>query len=55
MPEWAEQNKDQVDRLREALDDLWACIAKNEIGHLQPETVQLAKQNHELLWHEETP
>jgi hypothetical protein len=34
-----------------ALDDLWGCIGKREMEHLQPETVQLAKENHEALWH----
>lgn len=37
--------------LREALDDIWGCIAKPEIDALQPETVQVAQANHELLWH----
>lgn len=37
--------------LREALDDLWGCIGKAEMGELQPETVLMAEANHELLWH----
>lgn len=37
--------------LREALDDLWACIGHEETEHLQPETIQAAKDNHEYLWH----
>lgn len=36
---------------RHALDDLWGCIGKREMEHLQPETVRLAKENHEQLWH----
>lgn len=43
-----------VEQLREALDDMWGCIAHAEIQHLQPETVEIAKANHTLLWHSET-
>lgn len=38
--------------LREALDDLWSCIAANEIGHLQEGTIEVAAVNHMRLWHE---
>lgn len=37
----------------EALDDLWGCIGKTEMQHLQPDTVRLAKANHQALWHNE--
>ena len=43
------------DALRAALDDLWACIDADEIKHLQPETVAIAKANHEGLWHYDVP
>lgn len=39
------------DALRAAVDDLWGCIGHEEIKHLQPETVAIAKANHEGLWH----
>lgn len=42
---------DYVTELREALDDLWGCIDKPEIDMLQPETVETAKANHNILWH----
>lgn len=37
--------------LREALDDLWGCIGKVEIEHLQPATIRIAKENHDRLNH----
>lgn len=42
---------DRVDELQAALDDLWACIAKQEIDHLHPMTRKIAVANHNLLWH----
>lgn len=42
---------DYIAALREALDDLWGCIDKPEIDYLQPETVEIATANHNLLWH----
>lgn len=33
------------DGWQHALDDLWGCIGKREMEHLQPETVRLAKEN----------
>lgn len=42
---------EQRNELREALDDMWGCIDKPGIDDLQPETVLLAKRNHELLNH----
>lgn len=33
------------------IDDLWSCIGKTEIGHLQPETVAFCKAQHERLYH----
>lgn len=51
--EWAEANAPQMEALREALEDLWACVT--EIGDLQPQTVALAKANHELLSHDGEP
>ena len=39
------------DPLLVALDDLWGCIGKREMQRLQPETVRIAKENHEALWH----
>lgn len=39
--------------LRQALDDLWGCIAYTEFTYLQPETVGVAKDNHTVLHHEE--
>lgn len=49
--EWAELARPRVEALQEALDDLWGCIAWDETQHLQPETVELAKANHEHLHH----
>lgn len=37
----------------EALDDLWGCIGKPEISHLEEETVAIAKANHHALHHSE--
>lgn len=34
-----------------AIDDLMLCIGKTEIDHLQPETITLAQEVHERLWH----
>lgn len=41
----------EVEKLREALDDLWGCIGVNEIKDLQPETVRVASENHTRLNH----
>jgi hypothetical protein len=41
----------EVNELREAVHDLWACIAVNEIDHLQPETIEVARRIHEELCH----
>jgi hypothetical protein len=38
-------------QLREALDDLWSCIAANEIGHLHQGTIEIAAVNHMKMWH----
>jgi hypothetical protein len=40
-----------VQRMREALDDLWGCIGVAELKDLQPETVRVAHENHTFLWH----
>lgn len=37
--------------LRDALDDLWGCIAKTELDHLEEKTREVARANHEILWH----
>jgi hypothetical protein len=42
---------DERGDLREAVEDLWACIGTAEIAHLRPETVMLAKGLHEKVWH----
>ena len=41
----------ELPMLREVVDDLWGCIGVTEIGQLQPETVSLAKANHEMVAH----
>lgn len=47
------EEDDEITLLREALDDLWACVGMEEAAHLQPETIELAKNNHEYLWHKQ--
>lgn len=37
--------------LREAIDDLWACIAWKEMQDLQITTIEVARTNHNLLHH----
>lgn len=46
---------DYILALREALDDLWGCIDKPEMDYLQPETVEMAKANHEIVCHGTEP
>lgn len=48
------QIANRVRRLRkteQALHDLWGCIGVLEIKDLQPETVEIAKEIHERLYH----
>lgn len=36
---------------RAVIEDLWGCIGAKEIEHLQPETVEFAKANHQVVSH----
>lgn len=42
---------DTTTALREALNDLWGCIGVQEIAHLQPETIRIAAENHNIICH----
>lgn len=43
----------ELDSTRQALNDMWACIGVNEISDLQPETIEVACANHDLICHED--
>lgn len=39
-----------LERLLATVDDLWGCIGRGEIAHLQLETVVTAQEVHRRLW-----
>lgn len=45
----------RIPMLEAALDDLWGCISKDDIQHLQSETIAIAVANHDLVAHGPTP
>lgn len=44
-------DRDALRGLYEAVDDLWGVIEAEQMLALQPETIDIAKGIHQILWH----
>lgn len=43
--------RDDLRKMYDAIDDLWGCIAAEQIVDLHPQTIETAKAVHEIVWH----
>lgn len=46
-------DEEQERLLRLALDECWGELTKDQLSHLEPETKDIARANHQELYHKE--